>query len=57
MYYDYKVVRKKDRVIEYAIYSFFPDWELNELEDVVTLAKDDDIGKYVEHEYGFLYHK
>lgn len=51
MFYFYVEIRKKSRVVEYAIYSYDEDWAVNDCETVVTLSKGEDIGQYVREHF------
>ena len=57
MGYNYLLIRKKDRVVEYAIYSYNEDGSINDLEDVVILGKDEWIVDYIRKYYWALFCK
>lgn len=57
MGYNYSLIRKKDRVVEYAIYSYNEDGSINDLEDVVILGKDEWIVDYIRKYYWVLFTK
>lgn len=57
MEYSYSLIRKKDKVVEYAIYSHNEDGSINDLEDVVTLGKDEWIVDYIRKHYWALFCK
>lgn len=53
MGYNYSLIRKKDRVVEYAIYSYNEDGSIKDLEDIVVLSKDENIEQYIKNKYWF----
>ena len=51
MRYTRNIVRKKSRVIEYVIYSFFDDGSFNDIENIVVLPKNENIEQYIKDKY------
>lgn len=51
MYFDYNEIRRKGRVVEYAIYSFNNDGSFNDCENIVTLSEDESIEDYIRNKY------
>lgn len=50
-YFDYNEIRRKDRVVEYAIYSFNNDGSFDDVENIVTLSVDESIEDYIRNRY------
>lgn len=50
-YFSYNVIRSKDRVVEYAIYSYNNDGSFDDVENIVTLTVDESIEDYIREKY------
>lgn len=53
-YYSYSIIRSKGNAVEYAIYSYFSDGSFDDVENIITLNKNDSIEDYILERYGRL---
>ncbi len=49
--YSYYKIRAKSRVVEYAIYSWFLDGTVDDIEEIIVMTKDEDIEQYIKKKY------
>lgn len=54
MFYSYSEIRSKGNVVEYAIYSYNEDGSFDDVENIITLNKNDSIEEYIRTNYGLL---
>ena len=49
--FSWKKIRSRSRVVEYAIYSWFLDGTVDDIEEIIVMTKDEDIEQYVKKKY------